>query len=147
MLGPALVTQTANELEGVHLLRLAVGFKVQAVEPVVVHVVEAEPLKLRIEEAGDLSLVFNHEHGELVGDGVRLARVALDHGFAESYFAAAAVIGRGGVKVGEAALEEGVGHDLDSFNVYAGGVVGVQKWQTHEPKTEFFHEIPPKISG
>ena len=135
----ALGLLAGEETPAVHLLYHLDALAVEGMEPVVVEVVHAALFQLFVEDALQVGLFIDGPHGHLGGHGEGLTRVALDHRFAQGLLALAAVIGIGGVKVGEPLLDKAVGHCLELLDIDARLVVRVGERQAHQSKSKFSH--------
>ena len=141
----ALVAHAGEEPPSVDAIDGSDALAVEGVQPVVVEIVHAATLQLLVEDAFHVAGLLDGPHGHLAGHGEGIARITLDDGLAQGFLALAAMIGIGGVEVGEAALHEAVGHLLELLHVDARLVIRVGQWQTHESKSEFFHHFSCKF--
>lgn len=125
-----LVPQLFHLLKGVELLRLGVGGGVQGVEPVVVHIVGAQPLELLGKIPAGVPVVLQQEGGQLGGDGEGVPGMPVHQGRLDGLLALSAVVDVGGVKVGEAPLQKFVRHFAERLEVHL-VVLPVDDGQAH----------------
>ena len=130
--------QILNKLERAPFLRLPVGRPAQAVKPVVVYIVHAQPLQLTVEEGREIRSIPDHEQGQLIRNGIGHAGIPLDHSLTECHLAVALVVGGGGVKVGKAVFHELIHHFLDPLHIDAAVIVLIQQRQAHQTKAQLF---------
>ena len=76
--------------------------------------------------------------GKLGGDGEALPGMTLDHGLLEGRFGLTVDIPVGGVKIGEARLQEPVRHDLELFDIH----LVPQHGQAHQAKAQLGYVFP-----
>ena len=128
-----------DELEGVEALCHLVVVHVDVVGEVVVHVVGAETPQLLLEDGSLLGLVgallAQLAERHLGRDGERVARVARHHGLAHGALAHVLVVHPRRIEVGEAAVDELVGHALEGRHVDL-GVVLADVRQAHAAKAQ-----------
>ena len=111
---------------------------VQGVEQVVIEVVHAALLQLFGEIGVQLLRAvpaLEVEDGHLGGQGEAVSVVALDDGLLGHPFALPFVVDVGGVKVGEAPVQEGVRHGADLLQVHPGLLLGVAQGQAHQAES------------
>ena len=73
----------------------------------------------------------------------RIPGVSGNQAFADRDFAHMVVIHVGRVKITAALFHKNIRHGLDGFQIDLPVVVGVCQRQTHEPESEFQHEVSP----
>ena len=126
-------------VKAVELLELVVDVPLDAVEQVVVEIPGAGLFQLGVEDLVPVLQGVEEPGVELGGQGKALPGVAVHQGRFGGAFAGKGVVHPGGVKIGEALLQEQVHHLFQLFQVHFAGVVLVQGGQPHQAKAQFFH--------
>ena len=128
-----------EEAPTVHAVNDLDALMVKGMQPIVVKILDTTTLQLLVENAFQIGHLIDGPHGHLAGDGERLTRITFHDNLSKGFFTLASMIGIGGVKIGETALDEPVGHLLKLLDVDARLVIGVDQRQTHESKSKLFH--------
>ena len=133
----SLLFELCGLLENAQLHGVFIARGVERVEPVVVHIVRAEPRELLREKAAGVAALPDEKHGQLRRDREARARVPLHERLPQRVLALAAVVDVGRVKIGKAVGEKFVRHGAKLRDVHP--VRRAERRQTHTAKAEFFH--------
>ena len=127
------------EGEAVEPLHLVVILDVDIVQKIVVEIVHAALFKLFAEYPLLVLLLLEGHQRHLRRHREGFARMALHKHLTQRRLARIVVVHIGGVKIGEATLEEDIHHLLQQLFVDAPNVVLIGQRKAHESKAQFFH--------
>lgn len=129
-----LVPHLPEKLEGAQLLRHGVPHRPQVVEQVVVKVVHPAELQLPAQEGPLILRPADVVQGDLIGQDVLVPGIPLRQSPSDRRLTGLVVVAVGGVKIGEAPLQEAVHHPLHRLHIHGGAVLLVQQGQAHQAK-------------
>ena len=130
-------------LKAVELLVVRIAACLDAMQQVIVEVVDAGLLELRVEHVVAPLQRVEELVMQLGGKGIALSRIAVHERRLGNVLACKAVVHPCGIEVGKASVHKQVDHLLNLLHVHVRGIVWIESRQAHKAESELllWHKI------